>query len=203
MMKNELLLLYITDRKAINKIEMFYLDKENNILKISNKISYNKYYRVRKIEDKETNDLEDILKKTEKIIIKIILYKRLVVLAVIPKLSFDEENIIIISILSKYMFKYFKENGSENTSKYIESYNPEKSNDDFKKKYSIGTFNVNKNGEEITLQVSETNMNIDEVVELKNYYNFLINGEDEGLFELYKYELKSMTEEKIENMVIS
>ena len=43
MMKNELLLLYITDRKAINKIEMFYLDKENNILKISNKISYNKY----------------------------------------------------------------------------------------------------------------------------------------------------------------
>lgn len=202
-MKNELLLLYITDRKAINKIEMFYLDKENNILKISNKISYNKYYRVRKIEDKETNDLEDILKKTEKIIIKIILYKRLVVLAVIPKLSFDEENIIIISILSKYMFKYFKENGSENTSKYIESYNPEKRNDDFKKKYSIGTFNVNKNGEEITLQVSETNMNIDEVVELKNYYNFLINGEDEGLFELYKYELKSMTEEKIENMVIS
>ena len=202
MMKNELLLLYITDRKAINKIEMFYLDKENNILKISNKISYNKYYRVRKIEDKETNDLEDILKKTEKIIIKIILYKRLVVLAVIPKLSFDEENIIIISILSKYMFKYFKENGSENTSKYIESYNPEKHNDDFKKKYSIGTFNVNKNGEEITLQVSETNMNIDEVVELKNYYNFLINGKDEGLFELYKYELKSMTE-KIENMVIS
>lgn len=202
MMKNELLLLYITDRKAINKIEMFYLDKENNILKISNKISYNKYYRVRKIEDKETNDLEDILKKTEKIIIKIILYKRLVVLAVIPKLSFDEENIIIISILSKYMFKYFKENGSENTFKYIESYNPEKRNDDFKKKYSIGTFNVNKNGEEITLQVSETNMNIDEVVELKNYYNFLINGEDEGLFELYKYELKSMTE-KIENMVIS
>lgn len=202
MMKNELLLLYITDRKAINKIEMFYLDKENNILKISNKISYNKYYRVRKIEDKETNDLEDILKKTEKIIIKIILYKRLVVLAVIPKLSFDEENIIIISISSKYMFKYFKENGSENTSKYIESYNPEKHNDDFKKKYSIGTFNVNKNGEEITLQVSETNMNIDEVVELKNYYNFLINGKDEGLFELYKYELKSMTE-KIENMVIS
>ena len=132
-MKNELLLLYITDRKAINKIEMFYLDKENNILKISNKISYNKYYRVRKIEDKETNDLEDILKKTEKIIIKIILYKRLVVLAVIPKLSFDEENIIIISILSKYMFKYFKENGSENTFKYIESYNPEKRNDDFKK----------------------------------------------------------------------
>ena len=202
MMKNELLLLYITDRKAINKIEMFYLDKENNILKISNKISYNKYYRVRKIKDKETNDLEDILKKTEKIIIKIILYKRLVVLAVIPKLSFDEENIIIISISSKYMFKYFKENGSENTSKYIESYNPEKHNDDFKKKYSIGTFNVNKNGEEITLQVSETNMNIDEVVELKNYYNFLINGKDEGLFELYKYELKSMTE-KIENMVIS
>lgn len=202
MMKNELLLLYITDRKAINKIEMFYLDKENNILKISNKISYNKYYRVRKIEDKETNDLEDILKKTEKIIIKIILYKRLVVLAVIPKLSFDEENIIIISISSKYMFKYFKENGSENTSKYIESYNPEKHNDDFKKKYSIGTFNVNKNGEEITLQVSETNMNIDEVVELKNYYNFLINGKDEGLFELYKYELKSMTE-KIGNMVIS
>lgn len=201
-MKNELLLLYITDRKAINKIEMFYLDKENNILKISNKISYNKYYRVRKIEDKETNDLEDILKKTEKIIIKIILYKRLVVLAVIPKLSFDEENIIIISISSKYMFKYFKENGSENTSKYIESYNPEKHNDDFKKKYSIGTFNVNKNGEEITLQVSETNMNIDEVVELKNYYNFLINGKDEGLFELYKYELKSMTE-KIGNMVIS
>lgn len=202
MMKNELLLLYITDRKAINKIEMFYLDKENNILKISNKISYNKYYRVRKIKDKETNDLEDILKKTEKIIIKIILYKRLVVLAVIPKLSFDEENIIIISISSKYMFKYFKENGSENTFKYIESYNPEKHNDDFKKKYSIGTFNVNKNGEEITLQVSETNMNIDEVVELKNYYNFLINGKDEGLFELYKYELKSMTE-KIENMVIS
>lgn len=202
MMKNELLLLYITDRKAINKIEMFYLDKENNILKISNKISYNKYYRVRKIEDKETNDLEDILKKTEKIIIKIILYKRLVVLAVIPKLSFDEENIIIISILSKYVFKYFKENGSENTFKYIESYNPEKRNDDFKKKYSIGTFNVNKNGEEITLQVSETNMNIDEVVELKNYYNFLTNGKDEGLFELYKYELKSMTE-KTENMVIS
>lgn len=201
-MKNELLLLYITDRKAINKIEMFYLDKENNILKISNKISYNKYYRVRKIEDKETNDLEDILKKTEKIIIKIILYKRLVVLAVIPKLSFDEENIIIISILSKYVFKYFKENGSENTFKYIESYNPEKRNDDFKKKYSIGTFNVNKNGEEITLQVSETNMNIDEVVELKNYYNFLTNGKDEGLFELYKYELKSMTE-KTENMVIS
>ena len=100
------------------------------------------------------------------------------------------------------MFKYFKENGSENTFKYIESYNPEKRNDDFKKKYSIGTFNVNKNGEEITLQVSETNMNIDEVVELKNYYNFLINGEDEGLFEIYKYELKSMTE-KIENMVIS
>ena len=202
MMKNELLLLYITDRKAINKIEMFYLDKENNILKISNKISYNKYYRVRKIEDKETNDLEDILKKTEKIIIKIILYKRLVVLAVIPKLSFDEENIIIISISSKYMFKYFKENGSENTFKYIESYNPEKHNDDFKKKYSIGTFNVNKNGEEITLQVSETNMNIDEVVELKNYYDFLINEKDEGLFELYKYELKSMTQ-KIENIVIS
>ena len=70
------------------------------------------------------------------------------------------------------MFKYFKENGSENTFKYIESYNPEKRNDDFKKKYSIGTFNVNKNVEEITLQVSETNMNIDEVVELKNYYNF-------------------------------
>lgn len=202
MMKNELLLLYITDRKAINKIEMFYLDKENNILKISNKISYNKYYRVRKIKDKETNDLEDILKKTEKIIIKIILYKRLVVLAVIPKLSFDEENIIIISISSKYMFKYFKENGSENTFKYIESYNPEKHNDDFKKKYSIGTFNVNKNGEEITLQVSETNMNIDEVVELKNYYDFLINEKDEGLFELYKYELKSMTQ-KIENIVIS
>ena len=201
-MKNELLLLYITDRKAINKIEMFYLDKENNILKISNKISYNKYYRVRKIKDKETNDLEDILKKTEKIIIKIILYKRLVVLAVIPKLSFDEENIIIISISSKYMFKYFKENGSENTFKYIESYNPEKHNDDFKKKYSIGTFNVNKNGEEITLQVSETNMNIDEVVELKNYYDFLINEKDEGLFELYKYELKSMTQ-KIENIVIS
>lgn len=202
MMKNELLLLYITDRKAINKIEMFYLDKENDILKISNKISYNKYYRVRKIKDKETNDLEDILKKTEKIIIKIILYKRLVVLAVIPKLSFDENNIVIISISSKYIFKYFKENGSENTFKYIESYNPEKHNDDFKKKYSIGTFNVNKNGEEITLQVSETNMNIDEVVELKNYYNFLINGKDEGLFELYKYELKSMTQ-KIENIVIS
>lgn len=201
-MKNELLLLYITDRKAINKIEMFYLDKENDILKISNKISYNKYYRVRKIKDKETNDLEDILKKTEKIIIKIILYKRLVVLAVIPKLSFDENNIVIISISSKYIFKYFKENGSENTFKYIESYNPEKHNDDFKKKYSIGTFNVNKNGEEITLQVSETNMNIDEVVELKNYYNFLINGKDEGLFELYKYELKSMTQ-KIENIVIS
>lgn len=66
MMKNELLLLYITDRKAINKIEMFYLDKENDILKISNKISYNKYYRVRKIKDKETNDLEDILKKNGK-----------------------------------------------------------------------------------------------------------------------------------------
>ena len=65
-MNNVLLLLYITDRKAINKIEMFYLDKENNILKISNKISYNKYYRVRKIEDKETNDLEDILKKNGK-----------------------------------------------------------------------------------------------------------------------------------------
>lgn len=45
-------------------------------------------------------------------------------------------------------------------------------------------------------------MNIDEVVELKNYYNFLINGKDEGLFELYKYELKSMTQ-KIENIVIS
>ena len=200
-MKNELLL-YITDRKAINKIEMFYLDRENNILKISNKISYNKYYRVRKIEDKETSGSDDILKKTEKIIIKIVLYKRLVVLAVIPKLSFDEKNIVIISISSRYIFKYFKEKGSEDIPEYIESYNPEKHNDNhFEKKYSIGTFNVEK-GEDITLHVSETNMNINEVIEFKNYYNFLINEKDEGLFELYKYELKSMTQ-KIENIVIS
>ena len=42
---------------------------------ISNKVSYNKYYRVQKIKDKEEKNLDDILKKTEKIIVKVILEK--------------------------------------------------------------------------------------------------------------------------------
>ena len=55
-------------------------------MKISNKVSYNKYYRVQKIKDKEEKNLDDILKKTEKIIVKVILDKRLGILTVIPKL---------------------------------------------------------------------------------------------------------------------
>ena len=83
-------------------------------MKISNKVSYNKYYRVQKIKDKEEKNLDDILKKTEKIIVKVILDKRLGILTVIPKLSYDEKNIIatpiiLIPITSKYIFKYFNE----------------------------------------------------------------------------------------------
>ena len=114
-------------------------------MKISNKVSYNKYYRVQKIKDKEEKNLDDILKKTEKIIVKVILDKRLGILTVIPKLSYDEKNIIatpiiLIPITSKYIFKYFKEKGREKEPEYIESYNPEKySNNNFEKKYIYTT----------------------------------------------------------------
>lgn len=199
-MKSELLLLlHITDKKIINKIELIYLDKKNNILKISNKVSYNKYYRVQKIKDKEEKNLDDILKKTEKIIVKVILDKRLGILTVIPKLSYDEKNIIatpiiLIPITSKYIFKYFKEKGREKEPEYIESYNPEEySNNNFEKKYSIGI--IDKKRKETSLHISETNMSADEVIETKNYYDFLTDERDVELFELYKWKKRQKNQD--------
>jgi hypothetical protein len=125
-MDNKLIMLNITDRKAIDNVEIFYLDSAGDVLKHSVNVSYNKYSRVRKIIDTDTDGLEDILKKSENILVKIKLHKSIVILAVIPNVSFDDERIVIVPVRSRYVYKGFKKNGLENTFKYIESYSPEK-----------------------------------------------------------------------------
>lgn len=156
-MDNKLILLNITDRKAIDSVEMFYLDNNGEVIRHSSNISYNKYSRVRKIVDKNTDGVEDILKRTENILLKIKLHKSIVILAVIPNVSFDDERIVIVPIRSRYVYKGFKKNGLENTPEYIESYSPYKSVGDFDIKYTLGGF-VEMSENDIVVSVTESNM---------------------------------------------
>ena len=183
-------MLNITDSKAIDSVEIFYLDSGGDVLKHSVNVSYNKYSRVRKIIDNDTDGLEDILKRSENILVKIKLHKSIVILAVIPNVSFDDERIVIVPVRSRYVYKGFKKNGLENTFKYIESYSPEKNIGDFDIKYVLGGF-VEMSENDIVVSVTESNMDRNAMESSEPYYRFLSESFDEGLFELYIYELKS------------
>ena len=189
-MENKLIMLNITDSKAIDSVEIFYLDSGGDVLKHSVNVSYNKYSRVRKIIDNDTDGLEDILKRSENILVKIKLHKSIVILAVIPNVSFDDERIVIVPVRSRYVYKGFKKNGLENTFKYIESYSPEKNIGDFDIKYVLGGF-VEMSENDIVVSVTESNMDRNAMESSEPYYRFLSESFDEGLFELYIYELKS------------
>lgn len=189
-MDNKLILLNITDRKAIDSVEMFYLDNNGEVIRHSIKVSYNKYSRVRKIVDNDTDGLENILKKTENILVKVKLHKSIVILAVIPNVSFDDERIVIVPVRSRYVYKGFKKNGLENTFGYIESYSPDKNIGDFDIKYILGGF-VEMSENDIIVSVTESNMDRNAMESSEPYYRFLSNSFDEGLLELYRYELKS------------
>ena len=189
-MDNKLILLNITDRKAIDSVEMFYLDNNGEVIRHSSNISYNKYSRVRKIVDNDTDGLEDILKKTENILVKLKFHKSIVILAIIPNVSFDDERIVIVPVRSRYVYKGFRKNGLENTFKYIESYSPDKSVGDFDIKYTLGGF-VEMSENDIVVSVTESNMDRNAMESSEPYYRFLSESFDEGLFELYRYELKS------------
>lgn len=189
-MDNKLILLNITDRKAIDSVEMFYLDNNGEVIRHSIKVSYNKYSRVRKIVDNDTDGLENILKKTENILVKVKLHKSVVILALIPNVSFDDERIVIVPIRSRYIYRGFKKNGLENTFKYIESYSPDKNVGDFDIKYALGGF-VEMSKNDIVVRVTESNMDRNALESSEPYYRFLSNSFDEGLLELYRYELKS------------
>ena len=189
-MDNKLILLNITDRKAIDSVEMFYLDNKEEVIRHSSNLSYNRYERVRKIVDKNTDGVEDILKRTENILLKIKLHKSIVILAVIPNVCFDDERIVIVPVRSRYVYKGFRKNGLENTFKYIESYSPDKSVGDFDIKYTLGGF-VEMSENDIVVSVTESNMDRNTMESSEPYYRFLSESFDEGLFELYRYELKS------------
>lgn len=189
-MDNKLILLNITDRKAIDSVEMFYLDNNGEVIRHSIKVSYNKYSRVRKIVDNDTDGLENILKKTENILVKVKLHKSVVILALIPNVSFDDERIVIVPIRSRYIYRGFKKNGLENTFKYIESYSPDKNVGDFDIKYALGGF-VEMSKNDIVVRVTESDMDKNVIESVEPYYRFLSNSFDEGLLELYRYELKS------------
>lgn len=182
-------MLNITDSKAIDSVEIFYLDSGGDVLKHSVNVLYNKYSRVRKIIDNDTDGLEDILKRSENILVKIKLHKSIVILAVIPNVSFDDERIVIVPVRSRYVYKGFKKNGLENTFKYIESYSPEKNIGDFDIKYALGGF-VEMSKNDIVVSVTESNMDRNATESSEPYYRFLSESFDEGLFELYRYELK-------------
>ena len=188
-MENKLIMLNITDSKAIDSVEIFYLDSGGDVLKHSVNVLYNKYSRVRKIIDNDTDGLEDILKRSENILVKIKLHKSIVILAVIPNVSFDDERIVIVPVRSRYVYKGFKKNGLENTFKYIESYSPEKNIGDFDIKYALGGF-VEMSKNDIVVSVTESNMDRNATESSEPYYRFLSESFDEGLFELYRYELK-------------
>lgn len=188
-MDNKLILLNITERKAIDSVEIFYLDSAGDVLKHSVNVSYNKYSRVRKIIDNDTDRLEDILKKTENILVKVKLHKSIVILAVIPNVSFDDERIVIVPVRSRYVYKGFKKNGLENTPEYMESYSPDKNVGDFDIKYTLGGF-VEMSENDIVVSVTESNMDRNAMESSEPYYRFLSESFDEGLFELYRYELK-------------
>ena len=189
-MDNKLILLNITDRKAIDSVEMFYLDNKEEVIRHSSNLSYNRYERVRKIVDKNTDGVEDILKRTENILLKIKLHKSIVILAVIPNVCFDDERIVIVPVRSRYVYKGFRKNGLENTFKYIASYSPDKSVGDFDIKYTLGGF-VEMSENDIVVSVTESNMDRNTMESSEPYYRFLSESFDEGLFELYRYELKS------------
>lgn len=189
-MDNKLILLNITDRKAIDSAEMFYLDNNGEVIRHSIKVSYNKYSRVRKIVDNDTDGLENILKKTENILVKVKLHKSVVILALIPNVSFDDERIVIVPIRSRYIYRGFKKNGLENTFKYIESYSPDKNVGDFDIKYALGGF-VEMSKNDIVVRVTESDMDKNVIESVEPHYRFLSDSFDEGLFELYRYELKS------------
>lgn len=188
-MDNKLILLNITERKAIDSVEIFYLDSAGDVIRHSNNVSYNKYSRVRKIVDNDTDRLEDILKKTENIMVKVKLHKSIVILAVIPNVSFDDERLVIVPVRSRYVYKGFKKNGLENTPEYIESYSPDKNVGDFDIKYALGGF-VEMSENDIVVSVTESNMDRNAMESSEPYYRFLSESFDEGLFELYRYELK-------------
>lgn len=189
-MDNKLIMLNITDRKAIDNVEIFYLDSAGDVLKHSVNVSYNKYSRIRKIVDNDTDGIEDILKQTKNILVKVKLHKSIVILAVIPNVSFDDERIVIVPVRSRYVYKGFKKNGLENTFKYIESYSPEKNIGDFDIKYALGGF-VEMSKNDIVVSVTESNMDRNVMESSEPYYRFLSESFDEGLFELYRYEIKS------------
>lgn len=188
-MDNKLILLNITERKAIDSVEIFYLDSAGDVIRHSNNVSYNKYSRVRKIVDNDTDRLEDILKKTENIMVKVKLHKSIVILAVIPNVSFDDERLVIVPVRSRYVYKGFKKNGLENTPEYIESYSPDKNVGDFDIKYALGGF-VEMSENDIVVRVTESDMDRNVMESAEPYYRFLSDSFDEGLFELYRYELK-------------
>ena len=189
-MDNKLIMLNITDRKAIDSVEMFYLDNNGEVVRHSSNVSYNKYSRVRKIVDNDTDGVEEILKRTENILVKVKLHKSIVILAVIPNVSFDDERIVIVPVRSRYVYKGFKKNGLENKFKYIESYSPDKNVGDFDIKYVLGGF-VEMSENDIVVSVTESNMDRNSMESSEPYYRFLSDSFDEGLFELYRYELKS------------
>ena len=189
-MDNKLILLNITDRKAIDSVEMFYLDNNGEVIRHSIKVSYNKYSRVRKIVDNDTDGLENILKKTENILVKVKLHKSVVILALIPNVSFDDERIVIVPIRSRYIYRGFKKNGLENTFKYIESYSPDKNVGDFDIKYALGGF-VEMSKNDIVVRVTESDMDKNVIESVETYYRFLSVSFDVGLFELYRYVLNS------------
>lgn len=188
-MDNKLILLNITDRKAIDSVEMFYLDNNGEVIRHSIKVSYNKYSRVRKIVDNDTDGVENILKKTENILVNVKLHKSIVILAIIPNVSFDDERIVIVPVRSRYVYKGFKKNGLENTPEYMESYSPDKNVGDFDIKYAIGGF-VEMSENDIVVRVTESDMDRNVIESVEPYYRFLSDSFDEGLFELYRYELK-------------
>ena len=189
-MDNKLIMLNITDRKAIDSVEMFYLDNNGEVVRHSSNVSYNKHSRVRKIVDNDTDGVEEILKRTENILVKVKLHKSIVILAVIPNVSFDDERIVIVPVRSRYVYKGFKKNGLENKFKYIESYSPDKNVGDFDIKYVLGGF-VEMSENDIVVSVTESNMDRNSMESSEPYYRFLSDSFDEGLFELYRYELKS------------
>ena len=197
-MDNKLIMLNITDRKAIDSVEMFYLDNNGEVVRHSSNVSYNKYSRVRKIVDNDTDGVEEILKRTENILVKVKLHKSIVILAVIPNVSFDDERIVIVPVRSRYVYKGFKKNGLENKFKYIESYSPDKNFGDFDIKYVLGGF-VEMSENDIVVSVTESNMDRNSMESSEPYYRFLSDSFDEGLFELYRYELKSNISADVKN----
>lgn len=188
-MDNKLILLNITDRKGIDSVEMFYLDNNGDVIRHSSNVSYNKYSRVRKIVDNDMDGLDNILKKTKNILVKVKLHKSVVILAIIPNVSFDDERIVIVPVRSRYIYRGFKKNGLENTPEYMESYSPDKNVGDFDIKYVIGGF-VEMSENDIVVRVTESDMDRNVMESVEPYYRFLSDSFDEGLFELCRYELK-------------